>query len=70
MVEEIVTLHSTSTWDLDILPTGKYPVGYHWVYTVKIGPDGRVDRLKVRLVAKGYTQIYGFDYYDTFFSCF
>ena len=27
--------------------------------------DGRVDRLKARLVVKGYTQVYGFDYYDT-----
>ena len=25
-----------------------------------------MDLLKVRLVAKGYSQIYGFDYYDTF----
>ena len=34
---------------------------------MKIGPDGWVDRLMALLVAKGYTQVYGFDYYDTFF---
>ena len=33
---------------------------------MKIGPDSRVDRLKAWLVAKGYTQVYGSDYYDTF----
>ena len=66
MVEEIVVLYSTGTWDLVTLPTGKSPVGYRWVYTVKIGLDGLVDCLKARLVANGYTQIYGFDYYDTF----
>ena len=51
----MVALHSTGTWDLVPLPTGKSIVGCRLVYTVKIGPDGRVDRLKARLVAKGYT---------------
>ena len=36
------------------------------MHTVKIGPNGRVDHLKALLVAKGYTRVYGFDYYDTF----
>ena len=31
-----------------------------------MGPDGQVDRLKARLVATGYTQPYGSNYYDTF----
>ena len=66
MVEEMIALHSTSTWDLVPLPASKSPITCRWVYTVKIGPDGRVDYLKTRLVAKGYTQIYGSDYYDTF----
>ena len=66
MVEEMTALHSTSTWDLVTLLGGKSHVGCRWVYTVKIGPDGLVDCLKASLVAKGYTQIYGFDYYDTF----
>ena len=59
MVEKMVVLHSTGTWDLVPSPTGKSPIGCRWVYTIKIGPDGWVDRLKARLVAKGYAQIYG-----------
>ena len=66
MVEKMATLHSTGTWDLVTLLAGKSPVSCRWVYTIKIGLDGRVDRLKVRLVTKGYTQIYGSNYYDTF----
>ena len=33
---------------------------------MKVGLDGQIDRLKTRLVAKGYTQQYFSNYYDTF----
>ena len=66
MVEEMIALHSTGTWDPVPLLASKSPVGCCWVYTVKIRPNGRVDCLKARLVVKGYTQIYDSDYYDTF----
>ena len=65
IVEEMAALHSTGTWDLVTLPFGKSPIGCRWIYTVKIGSDRSVDRLKARLVAKRYTQIYDPDY-DTF----
>ena len=66
MVEEMDALHSTGMWDLVTLPASKSLVGCHWVYTIKIGLNGGVDCLKASLVAKGYTQIYGSNYYDTF----
>ena len=66
MVDEMATLHSIGTWDLVVLPSGKSPVGCRWVYTINIGLDDQVDHLKARLVDKGYTQVYGFDYGDTF----
>ena len=58
MVEEMVVLHFTSTWDLVALPADKSPIGCR--------SNGRVDRLKARLVVKVYTQIYGLDYHDNF----
>ena len=57
-------LYSNDTWELVALPPGKSHVGCRWVYTVKVGPDGQIDRLK--LVAKGCTQQYGSYYYETF----
>ena len=66
MAEEMDALYSHDTWELVALPPDKSLVGYRWVYTMKVGPDGQIDRLKARLVSKGYTQQYGSNYYDTF----
>ena len=63
----MTALHPSGTWDLVTLSAGKTLVGCRWVYIVKTGLDGQVDCLKARLVTKGYTQVYGSDYYDTFF---
>ncbi|RVW15160.1 Retrovirus-related Pol polyprotein from transposon RE1 [Vitis vinifera] len=66
MVDEMAALHSKWHLDLVVLPSGKSIVGCRWVYAVKVDPDGQVNRLKDRLVAKGYTQVYGSNYGDTF----
>ena len=59
-------LYSNDTWELVALPPSKSPVGCCWVYIVKVGLDGKIDRLKAHLVAEGYTQQYGSYYYDIF----
>ena len=66
LAEEMDALYSNDTWELVALPLGKSPVGYRWLYTVKVGPDGQIDRLKACLVAKGCTYQYGLDYCDNF----
>ena len=48
------------------LPAGKKAIGYQWVFTVKVNPDGSIVGLKARLVAKGFAQTYGVDYSDIF----
>ena len=66
MVDEIQALDDNGTWDLVPLLIGKKVIGCCWVFAVKFNHDGFVARLKACLVAKGYTQIYVVDYFDTF----
>ena len=41
-------------------------VGSKWVFKVKCGPDGSIDRFKARFVEQGFSQKYGLDYDDVF----
>ena len=66
METEMTSLRENHIWDLVKLPVGKKTVGSKWVYKVKTGADGSVQRYKARLVAQGFTQQYGIDFDETF----
>ena len=66
MKTEIASLKENDVWDLVELPVDKKVVGCKWVYKVKTGADGSVQRYKARLVAQGFTQKYGTDFDETF----
>ena len=58
---EIDALHKNDTWELVDLPPGRKSIKSKWVFKLKA--DGRYC---VRLVAKGFMQIPGIDYDETF----
>ena len=66
MNEDMEALQKNATWELVPLPKGMKPIGCRWMFTVKLKPDGSIDRYKAQLVVKGYAQRYGIDYQDTF----
>ncbi|TFY83163.1 hypothetical protein EWM64_g851 [Hericium alpestre] len=41
-------------------------VNSKWVFRIKRGPNGEVEKYKARLVAKGFTQVEGIDFDETF----
>jgi hypothetical protein len=66
MEEEITALQQNQTWDLVPRPEDVEPISCKWVYKIKRRTDGTIERLKARLVARGFSQQYGLDYDETF----
>ncbi|KAE8682385.1 Detected protein of unknown function [Hibiscus syriacus] len=63
MSTELTALMKHGTWDLVLPPSNCQPVGCKWVFRVK---RKAMDRFKALLVAKGYHQLPGVDYKETF----
>jgi hypothetical protein len=66
MQEEYNSLLENQTWDLVPLPSGRKLVRCRWVYRTKSVVDGHISRYKARLVSKGFQQVHGIDYDETF----
>jgi hypothetical protein len=63
---EFRSLIKNKTWRLIRRPSNRNIVIYKWVFKYKKDQDGNIIRFKARLIARGFTQIYGIDYLDTF----
>jgi len=66
MDRKIDTLEKARTWTTVLCPSGKNIVGSKWVFHIKRNSDGTIKKYKARLIARGFTQKLGVDYFDTF----
>lgn len=66
MDSEMEALERNGTWDLVAPPRARPLVTCKWLFKLKRDADGNVTRYKARLVARGFSQIAGLDYTDTF----
>ncbi len=64
--EELATLHAAGTWTLEHAPPRANVIGSKWVFKAKKDASGKVVRYKARLVAQGFSQVEGVDYFDTY----
>uniref|UniRef100_A0A2N9HAT5 Reverse transcriptase Ty1/copia-type domain-containing protein n=1 Tax=Fagus sylvatica TaxID=28930 RepID=A0A2N9HAT5_FAGSY len=64
--DEMDSILSNNTWVLVDLPPGSNTIGCKWVFRRKYRTDGTIQTFKVRLVAKGFRQREGIDYFDTY----
>jgi len=63
---EYDSMQTNKVWDLVDIPAGRKPIGHRWVFKVKRDEAGRIVKYKARIVAKGYSQIPGTDFEETF----
>lgn len=66
MTAELHAMEINNIWTLVHLPPYQHTIGCQWIYKIKHHSDGSIERYKVRLVAKGYTQQEWLDFIETF----
>ena len=66
MEEKYETLRKMGTWKLIKPPPSVNIVGSKWTYKAKKDASGTIIHKKARLVAQGFLQVPGVDYFNTF----
>lgn len=66
MEEELQHIEKNKTWELFHRLEDKNIIGTKWVYQNKMSEEGKIVRHKARLVCKGYSQVEGIDFKETF----
>ena len=64
--DELGSLRAAGTWEVVERPCHTNVIDLKWVFRVKKDEKGNIVKWKARLVARGFTQIYGVDYFETF----
>eukprot|EP00253_Pinus_taeda_P034648 PITA_34648 len=66
MVEEYESIVKKSVWEVVPRPVDKSVVSSRWIFEVKHAANKSIEKYKAIFVAKGYSQVEGIDYVETF----
>jgi len=63
---EYESIVKNNVWEVVSRPADKSLVGLRWIFKVKQAGDRSIEKYKATYVAKGYSQVEGNDYDETF----
>jgi hypothetical protein len=66
MNDELDQIEKNNTWEMVHRLEGKNIIGSKWIFKNNLNDQGQVVKNKARLVYKGYVQIEGLDFDETF----
>ncbi|KAG8481678.1 hypothetical protein CXB51_026593 [Gossypium anomalum] len=66
MLDELSMIEKNQTWELVAKRANRKVIGVKWVFRAKYNADGTLNKLKPRMVVKGFRQKYGINYLETF----
>ena len=66
MKSEMGSMYENKVWTLVDLPDDRQAIENKWIFKNKTGVDSNVSAYKAQLVAKGFQQVQGVDYDETF----
>ena len=66
MEDELSALQEQGTWQIVPRPQGRKIISTKWVLRIKWNPEKTVPLYKARLCARGFTQVYGVDFDETY----
>lgn len=66
MQEELTIIYKNQNWKLANIPKHKKFIGVMWAFRTNLNAYESINKHKSRLAVKGYTQIFGVDFFDTF----
>ena len=65
IIEEYSSIMKNDVWEVVPRPTGKLVVTSRWLYKIKHGANGSMEKRKARFIARDFTQKEGIDYDET-----
>jgi hypothetical protein len=69
MQEEYDSIMQNDVWEVVPRLEGKSVVNSRWLYNIKYATYGNIEKHKALFMARGFSQVEGIDYDETFSPC-